>query len=700
MFRLFLRTNIRLLIAIFTLICLISNASMANAALLRECVRPDCLAPVVRINNSLLQQVFSELLPTNSEPDFPEYISFYQFSTNPFADSPDVQPKDIENLVAHLKNIVNLVKILEPEELIFGGILSSKEKQWLEALLQDFELKEKFSGNTVLVAVVEDILVKGLRSIQDVRNLEEYFPEILEYRFWLNRLERKFIQAKNIVAVLKSKPELSDAVIEDATEEELFGLLAQVLMEKGIDIEYVGTILLGFEDRENIKERIRYMIDVADEIAAFIHAFEQKKINANYINFMLEILIPLENAREAISIVSDVDTALSIASLLKRFEKNNVSQDKIKLILQTILRFNDVKERSSVLEAFFNSPELQFIGAIHRTTMSILTSISHLDNIKSVIEKIKAAVSNLDNDKKARQKNNDELYNSKKQGRLERSIVAVCDEADKPIGSAWVLEEREESFTLLTNNHVIDGMTEVLLKTYNRTPKNIGKARVILSYMQDSLGRRDIAVLEIKKDEVAGAPLVPIKIASGLLKEQIATLVSGYDMDDSYAVSSGQLVLAGEFGVLVGAKSRPGNSGSPVLVKTFGGYEAVAIHVAAGPISILLTESIREDLVGNKKTSTSGEGKNQFKYLSMGSDTQSVGAASGIFTANESLIPKIEKVFRNSPVKRDDARERNFKRKKKQIRHRILIEDKVTISEEARLLSRMMPINNIIGQAI
>ncbi len=700
MFRLLCRTSTRLLITIFTLICLVCNAGITNAALLEECIKTDCLAPVVRINNSLLQQAFSDLLIVNNEPDFSEDISSYQFFSNSFVNSRNVQPKDIEDLFAYLESIVNLVKILGAKELIFGGIFSDKEKQCLNALLQDSVLKEKISGSTVFASKLEDILVSGLKSIQDIYNLEKHFSKIFKYKFLLERLERKLIQARKIVALLKSKSVLPDEVIEDATEEELFALLTQVLVERGVDIEYAATILLGLGNGGNVKERIRDMIDEADEIAAFIHILEQKQINSNYINFILEILISLKNAREVILIISDVDTALSIARLLRRFEQNNVSRDRIKHIFQTILSFDDVKERSSVLEAFLNSPGLQFIDTIPRTTMSILTRISHLDDIKFVIRKIKAAISNLDNDKKARQHSDDEFYSSKKQGKFERSIVAVCDEAGNPIGSAWVVQEKEESFTLATNNHVIEGMTDVLLKTHNSIPKDIGKARVILSYMQDRLGTRDIAILEIKKDEVEGDSLVPIKIASGLVKEQMATLVSGYDKNDSYAVSTGQLVLAGEFGVLVGANSRPGNSGSPVLVKTSRGYEVVAIHVAAGPVSILLTESIKKYLLGDKSTSISGRSKNQPEYLSMGSDPQIVGAATAMFTSNESLIPKIKKVFKDSPVKRDDARERNFKRKKKQIRQRILIEDRVTISEEARRLSQIMPINNIIGQAI
>ncbi|MFH1094433.1 MAG: trypsin-like peptidase domain-containing protein [Candidatus Omnitrophota bacterium] len=477
MLRFFARISTRSLITIFTLTCLVCNASFADA--LQERIKPDCLAPVARISSSLLQQIFSDLAIRISEPDFPEYLSSYPFSTN--------------------------------------------------------SLDE----------------VKGVR-------------------------------------------------LKDATEEELFASLTQALIERGIDIDFVGTILLKLSDGGNVKERTRYMMDAADEIAAFIHVFEQKQVDSDYINFMLEVLINSRNARQIILIVADVDTALSIATLLNKFEKNNISDEQIKPILETILRFDDVKERSAVLGAFFNSPELQSIGAVHKTRMSILTRISHLDDIKAVVEKIKAAVLNLDKDVKVRQQ--EKIYKAKKQGRFVRSIVAVCDGKGNPIGSAWVLEEKEGSYTLVTNNHVIEGMTEVLIKTHNRPPKYIGKAEVVLSFMQDRLGLRDIAVLEIKKDEVKGDSLIPINIAQGAVKEQMAALVSGYDMNDN-AVSSGWVVPLGELCFLAGAISGPGNSGSPVLIPKpldGDGYEAVAIHALAGPISILLTDKIRQELFSRK----------------------------------------------------------------------------------------------------
>lgn len=585
---LFKRIYTRSLIIIFIISCLFSNAVFADAIVLEKQPDSDCLAPVSRISSFLLQKTFLGLPNIINDQDFPDYIAAFSHSTKPFSSSRKVTDNDLDDLALHLKNISSLIKILEDKGLAFSGILSAKEKTLLDDLFSNSTVIQGFRENEKHVLEAEEILINGLKVLHDLRNLQVNISKGQDYKFYLNRLERKFIQAKNIISAIKLKLISLEAPLKEEGKEELFSLLTQALIERDVDVEYAGTILIKAGERGNIRGDTKKMIDAADEIAAFIHIFEQERIGSDYINFMLETLISSKNAGEMILIVSDQETALNIARLIKRFEAKDIDRESVKPILETILSFTDVKHRSSVLESFFNSPELQFMGKAHRTTMSILTHISHLDNIGAVVEGIKSAVGDLEKSRELRKKSDSEFYKLKKKGEFERSIVSVCDEKGNPIGSAWVLEENEESYSLVSNNHVIDEMNKVLLKTHTKESSIIGEAYVVYSYIQNRHGSKDMALLEIMKHEVKGGPLKPLKMLNKTLKAQQAVLVSGYDMNDSCAVSSGELVLAGEFGVLIGAKSRPGNSGSPVLVKMKEGYRVVAIHVAAGPISILL----------------------------------------------------------------------------------------------------------------
>lgn len=404
-------------------------------------------------------------------------------------------------------------------------------------------------------------------------------------------LQQIFQQQKFFDDLKTSKKTVADI---PQNNKDISEVITQSLLAKDVDIDYIGTILLAIDEFGEYITKGNRVLNALDAIVSYIHVFEAKGIDNEYIHHILRVLIQSDDTKNMTLIISDIDGAINISRLIKRFEQKKIPADYIKQILDTILNLDDAKQRSIELETLLSSPQLQFIGSSMKKTVSVLERIVHIDNLSAFIDRLKKAVTELPKIQHLIDAQTDKAKNLKQKGLFSRSIVTVCDKKfGQEIGTAFVVQENDNEYLLFTNNHVIDEIDDIVIKTSGLNSEIIGSATVVLSLIGDRRKRGDIALLSIKKENVRGAALVPIEISPQKIKDRIAVLIGSVNQ----TVSAGHFILGGDSGVLIGANSKPGDSGSPVLVETVGGYAAVAIHSAAGPMSILLTEEVKSSLL-------------------------------------------------------------------------------------------------------
>jgi hypothetical protein len=567
-----------------------------------------CLSPVVSIGNLSLKEVFDQY-------EFSSYLSMFESIREINKIKKKVNMDDLDNLFDDLKNIAALIRYFE-QGRAFSGILSTSQKKYLN------ELAEKgiqgIENDAEIILELKNILEKGLVNTRQLRRVLVQLVENTDYKIFLNRLERKLILANHVVSRLHQNIQDRDAnnILENITYKKISQTLTETLLAKDVDIDYIGTILLAISYDSDPGLKAIHVLGAADEIVAYINIFEDRQIDSEYINLILKGLINSDNTRNMALIVSDLDGAINISKLIRRFEQKEIPSEYIKEILQTILSLDDVKQRSSELESILSSPQLQFIGNNQRTTISVLERISHIDNISLFVNALKKTVLSLPKSRPDLAAREERASGQKQKGAFKRSIVSVWDKKSKqPIGSAFVIQEQKNGYVLLTNNHVIDHVNEVLLKTHGFDSEIIGPADVILSRIGDRRKDGDLAQIFISKENIRGTQLVPIEIFDQDPKQKVvAVLVGGVNE----TVSAGHYLKAGDSAILVGAASEPGDSGSPVLVETTGGYAAIGVHVAAGPMLVRLTERLKQELLGTTAETVSVDPQQGPSFFIMG----------------------------------------------------------------------------------
>ena len=120
----------------------------------------------------------------------------------------------------------------------------------------------------------------------------------------------------------------------------------------------------------------------------------------------------------------------------------------------------------------------------------------------------------------------------------------------------------------------------------------IGNATVGLKNNVSEAKYGDLAILVIDKKIVQGEELIPINMTFRVNNGDASVLVSG----NNETVSGGQLFYLDNTVLLLDAYTIDGDSGSPYLVKRDGEYRVAGINAKEGPVGMLFTPEIIEEM--------------------------------------------------------------------------------------------------------
>ncbi|GAG17529.1 unnamed protein product, partial [marine sediment metagenome] len=221
---------------------------------------------------------------------------------------------------------------------------------------------------------------------------------------------------------------------------------------------------------------------------------------------------------------------------------------------------------------------------------SILGAIAPRENSVDVARRIGEVAKGLPETRQARKEQEAHFKKLKQQGEFSRSIIRCAG------SSAFVVDEfgpkETAKYLILTNTHVAGTKKYVTRRATGR--RLINQAEVLIRHQDVDTDTEDVAMLAIEKTEVekdlgAGEKLVRINMTPDFKEGELATLVSGA----KNTISTGHLISLGNRVILLGAKSKGGDSGSPYLIKTKTGFSAVAVHARQGPIGMLLSPQVQ-----------------------------------------------------------------------------------------------------------
>ena len=169
----------------------------------------------------------------------------------------------------------------------------------------------------------------------------------------------------------------------------------------------------------------------------------------------------------------------------------------------------------------------------------------------------------------------------------------------------------------MTNAHVVKDKVKVTIFTNRKkASQNLGEAEVVLRHKDHSdfeISHGDIALLVLKSSK----PLVPLKLSHNFMNAGIATLVSG--LNDN--VSSGHLIRSKDAVLLLGAKTKYGDSGSPYLIMNPDGrgFRVAGINADISPSAVAISLS----LIKNMSNAFSSD-VSDFEIVSASSDSVNI----------------------------------------------------------------------------
>jgi hypothetical protein len=229
-------------------------------------------------------------------------------------------------------------------------------------------------------------------------------------------------------------------------------------------------------------------------------------------------------------------------------------------------------ERQAALQSLGLS--LRQAGIPEKAIHSILlktAEITAAETFDRQVERLKAAAHQLLTDRDRIRKLEEQMRQSLERKEFQRTLVNVNG------ASGIVAWETETHYVIVTNDHVLSEQNDPVPVSAN-TPgrEEIGFAIPVVR-LRDHRSKvgdvRDIAFLVLKKEDVRGGRLLPIRWEVNPSEGELATLVSGAHQ----TVSSGILVQIGNIMVLLGAKIQDGDSGSTYVIDATSGNSAVGV---------------------------------------------------------------------------------------------------------------------------
>lgn len=238
--------------------------------------------------------------------------------------------------------------------------------------------------------------------------------------------------------------------------------------------------------------------------------------------------------------------------------------------------------------------DLQIAGLGEPAVFTLVKAIARLESHSTIVSSLKKALMTLQESKLERAAVQRTFVEKRQNGEFSRSILSV--QSTSGTGTAFVIGEVNRYYILISNSHVVGNAKSVLLQSCAPEEEEIGTASVLLINRMNFPETGDLAILVINEASVRGGGLLRIDLAVGRASiGQYATLVSGRNS----TISTGVLVTIPESSVtiLLGAETIPGDSGSPYLVETNGGYKAVAVNAKIGALGMLLNREVIEDML-------------------------------------------------------------------------------------------------------
>ena len=238
--------------------------------------------------------------------------------------------------------------------------------------------------------------------------------------------------------------------------------------------------------------------------------------------------------------------------------------------------------------------DLLISGLKEPAVFTLIKAIAKLEDRSTIMSALKKALLTLEESKQERAAVQREFIKRRQNGEFSRSILSV--QSARGCGSAFVVGQVNRYYILMSNSHVTGEAKYVLLRSSAPDEEEVGTASVVLANRMNFPETGDLAILVIEAPNVRGRSLLPISIAGGnVTTGGHSTLASGQNA----TVSTGVVVSIQENNVMIllGAQTIPGDSGSPYLVKTGEGYEAVAVNARIGALGMLLSRTVVDNML-------------------------------------------------------------------------------------------------------
>lgn len=445
----------------------------------------------------------------------------------------------------------------------------------IASLITNF--KTKGIKDDCISAILEALVLRNDVK-QTIRRLNRMSPYAVAF---ISDIQRLFSMKYLIKTII-----LREDVEEIAT---VFKPLIRILRDVHLIEDYIDSILVSLVQQEEVKK-------IASSLETLVRALKRAGIDDDFID---KLIIPPNEARDGVrEVVSEavIDRLMNLSPeiaafidklrLLHRGTKTWTVNWEIAVIFHSIIRLEDVKERIYILQSLIEF--LQQTGINDIDINCILKIIAPQKHIKEIAVRLKSVGFKLPRARQRRIQIEMAITHARQEGKFSRSIVRFDGG-----GSGFVAGETKLYYILLTNSHIVTRRESIRVNAHAQLSEPIGIGTAVLWPENSEPETGDLALLVIEKEKVHGGELVPIKMVSEFDEGAIATLVSG----DNDTISCGHIVRAGDALILLGAKSIPGDSGSPYLIKVNDEYLGIAVNRGAGLVGMLMSPNIIREML-------------------------------------------------------------------------------------------------------